>query len=63
MRRRWGEIKLAKSLDRDAEGYQAETGSEPREEGTFGGEVVARCGAGIFEDRGAEVREHFGSLL
>ena len=60
MRRRRGEFELAESLDRDAEGYETEAGAEPGEEGPFGSEMIAGCGAGVFEDRSAEAREHLG---
>lgn len=51
-------VELAESLDCDAQGYEAETGAEPGEEGPFGSEVVARRGAGVLEDGGAEAGEH-----
>ena len=59
-KRRRGEIELAESLNRDAKGYEAETGAEPGEKSPFGGEMVAGCGAGVFEDGGSEAREHLG---
>ena len=50
---------MAEPFDGDAEGYESESRAQPGEEGAFGGEVVARCGAGVLEDGGAEAREHF----
>lgn len=57
-RRRREEFEPAEALDRDAQGDETEAGAEPGEEGAFGGEMVARSGAGVLE--GAEAGEHWG---
>ena len=58
-RRRGPEFELAEPFDGDAESHETETGAEPGEEGAFGGEMVARCGAGVFEGGAAEAGKHF----